>query len=441
MDLDLEHFLLALPTTTDPQNLVSLELPAKGIASIPKQLSFLRKVRRVNLSKNSLRGDLFLALKKLATAVSVNVSCNQIQSLKGVAEMPNLVVLNVSHNSLRSLDGIGSSQSTLSALVANDNQITDVSGLVQPEDSSLSRTLETVILSRNPIGASPPQGMGETKKSAPLAQEENGPAGGEEEPERVPSCLSPINSLKKLRKLSLSECGLTGEITLELPLLNELRLAKNAIVQFGPQTVLTSLNILDISSNSFESLASLKPCAFVHQLSLHGNPIMEALRKADGAATEGEKDPMQATSNDGPAPAPHGDSINDLQSFRVCIYEIPLRHVTVVDGRPFTPLAKPDYVALQRKQAHLDREECAEGETGKRKRKRHREAVDPTAEVAASDRVYEPPVPDTANEATALQQTVRSVKEYGSSPASAAQRGASVAALLKAQKSVTPSKW
>ena len=194
MALTLEKLLLALPYDSEPEKLKSASLAKQGIQSLPQPLSFLAALRKLDLSGNSIIDCTPLA--KLPVITQLDLSHNQVKSLEPLRCLTTLVVLNVSHNQLRTLEGLSKEVgNTLQALLASDNHLEDVSALQN------TKKLNTLVLSHNPkLGKSTGDKLFEW-----------------------------TSDMASLKKLSLTECGLTTipEST-ELPLVTELRLAKNS---------------------------------------------------------------------------------------------------------------------------------------------------------------------------------------------------------------------
>ncbi|CBZ26601.1 conserved hypothetical protein [Leishmania mexicana MHOM/GT/2001/U1103] len=138
---------------------------------------------------------------------------------------------------------------------------------VHPTDPSAS---DTAAVARKPVGDSPEMAAYNQRRHA-LA---------------LAHPLSVFERLSQLRKLSLSGCELHSlPVRWFLPKVTELRLAQNHLTSLQPDgVILRSLHILDISSNLFASVASLRRCRYLEQLNLRGNPLIEEGAVQDKAA-------------------------------------------------------------------------------------------------------------------------------------------------------------
>jgi hypothetical protein len=230
-------------------------------------------------------------------------------------------------------------------------------------------TLETVVVSRNPLSTS--------------------------------DALLPITATAaSLRKLSASQCGLTSLPVLDLPLVNELRLAGNGFEEFAEGTRFRSLKILDVSSNKLASIASMTLFAlFVDQLHIHGNPVAEATDEAERSG------------------------------FARIIARV-FKQLAILDGRAFDRAAalkssRPDRpddnasdddvdadamadVPVARRPPRAERDRDVESAPAMRKQ--HVVPAPTAAKTEVTDVVFEGPVPDVK----APQRTyIRTVKKHG----------------------------
>jgi hypothetical protein len=244
--LTLEELILALPQSGQPDKVVSLSLRGRAISQMPAQLAFLKSLRKLDLNENALVD--IAPLAKIPTLTQLKLAGNRIRDVKPIAGLVQLTVLDVGKNQLTSLAGI-ERMVALKALIAPDNKLADL-GAIEVL-AKAGATLETIVVSRNPLSTS--------------------------------DALLPITATAaSLRKLSASQCGLTALPVLDLPLVNELRLAGNGFEEFAEGTRFRSLKILDVSSNKLASIASMTLFAlFVDQLHIHGNPVAEATDEAE----------------------------------------------------------------------------------------------------------------------------------------------------------------
>lgn len=230
----LEDLIMTLPSDVEVEKVTALSLGSRNIAALPPQLAFLKGVRKVDLSGNRLRDVAPLA--KMTGVVQLNLANNLISSLEALRPLRKLTVLNVAGNRLANLAGI-EVMPDLSALIVPDNQLTDISAVTE------LAALTTLVVSRNPLGAS-----------------------------ALSALREPV--VKGLRKLSATQCGLQALPVLDCPMLTELRLSGNELVEFPEGSSFRSLKILEVASNKITSLASMRLFSvFVTQLSIHGNPL------------------------------------------------------------------------------------------------------------------------------------------------------------------------
>lgn len=351
-----------------------LELPSRGIVSVPTSLGMLYKeIRKLNLSSNQLTDVSPLA--SLDHLSNLNLSDNpKLTSLKGLGGS-FLTVLNISRCAVHSLAGLERSATTLCTLIANDNDIRLQSpSITEPAQQSLlpsswrvaewlqpdtvamenfrilagMQQCETVVLSRN--AALMPcypavEGPNNYDTTAPATKED---ASSElEEDSEVKKArraaltaahpLSVFEQLPRLRKLSLSGCNLHSlPARWFLPLVTELRVAQNSLHSFQPEgVILRSLQILDISSNLLTSIGTLRRCMFLQQLGLRGNPVEEECRKRD------REDGLATTTAEGQSPAA---SVSLHRSVRRLF-----PNVRLLDGQPLLSAEQLQAISRSRK--------------------------------------------------------------------------------------------
>ena len=269
--LTLEELLMSLQHNVSPEDVEAVDISGRAISSLPQQLRFLRSVRTWNAARNDLADLTFVA--KLPTITSLNISFNRVGSLRPLEGLHSLVVLNASHNGLSSLGGLEGCAGALQALILNDNDISLDPESIETTSSNNVCTLSqlkrvsTVILSRNPLC---PQRSEVSEKC------------GENTLQKHP--LDVFQDLPQLKKLSLSDCGISAlPQKWFLPLVVECRLSMNNIASFPSGVILRSVKLLDVSRNKLTNCGELRRCRFVTQLNVHGNPFAETWFVDDAA--------------------------------------------------------------------------------------------------------------------------------------------------------------
>lgn len=282
MALTLEKFLLLLPNDTAPEQLRAATISDKGIKGLPPKLAFLRSLKKLIVSKNSLTdlGPLSAVVSLFHLDLSRNANLSNLAPLRS---LDSLTVLNISFCKVSSLRGLEGCRS-LAALVANDNIISlsgadgksgGAAGVANFEVLTvLGATLETVILSRNPGlcgGYVPPSGQ--QPILAEGGDDEAAISKIKEDPNH-PLSLFASTYFPKLKKISLSECEITSlPPRWFLPLATEVRLARNRISYFPSAVIMRSVKILDMSHNQLEHYNSLRRQRYLQMLSIQGNPL------------------------------------------------------------------------------------------------------------------------------------------------------------------------
>ncbi|CCW59805.1 unnamed protein product [Phytomonas sp. EM1] len=357
-----------------------LDLRNKEIHTLPLRLNtVLREVRKLDLSFNHITD--VSPLSVLPHLSNLNLSRNpELRSLSGLG-CKNLVVLSVAHCGLQFLSGLEDSSATLRTLIANDNELQLQSPSVseggkdpKPHLDSGNdvpivtaavenykilaslKALETVVLSRNPqlcsLYSHDSKEANDKNKSPhktdPLPHEHKADdqgvnsvqKEGEEEPcvnvARISTHpLSVFEELTHLAKLSLSECNISSlPSRWFLPMVTELRLVRNALTSMQPDgVILRSVKILDISYNRLESIATLRRCLFLRQISLKGNPLMDIYAQRDREERGESVEQESATMPEGQSREEHDIAKTVPRSLQRSLRGM-LKHIQLIDGQP-----------------------------------------------------------------------------------------------------------
>lgn len=410
-----EHISLDVDTETAR----SLDVRNKGMATLPPNLgALLKSLRRLDLTGNSLR-DLSL-LSALPQLSNLNVSGNT--GLRTLASLTcdRLVVFSAANCGLTSLTGIERCAVTLRTLVVNDNALQLQAPAAQREAASLLTAAsvrggrrgrnddaavgnyaalaaltacETIVLTRNP------QLCGLYAKDD---EEERAATEGEEDPsvrEERQRCtqlqaaahpLSVFEGMAQLKKLSLSDCGLSClPARWFLPLVTELRLARNELTSLRPEGVIVrSLKTLDVSHNGLTTVTTLRRCIYVQRLSLRGNPLVDAYVGRDREEHEEKMVGGMASASTAATVPTEGGPMAVPVSLQRSLKRM-LAGLESVDGQP---LLAADKLAYRRRPRNAEGEEEEGGDGAVRpNRARRTEAVDGGDDDADSLAEEKPP--------------------------------------------------
>ncbi|EPY26643.1 hypothetical protein STCU_06152 [Strigomonas culicis] len=235
--------------------------------------------------------------------------------------------------------------------------------------------------------------------------------------------LSAFEQMPNLRKLSISECGVSSmPERWFLPLLTELRLAHNQLRSFQPEgVILRSLKILDVSHNELTDACTLRRCRFVRQVNVHGNPFATAYEAQDRAS--------------GIIPAETAGAVSS--SLHAQLARV-LQQVEMIDGHALLPEEERRRLFVEASKRARTREE------EDRKRAKEEEApplkkqkVDPTliaAEAEEKDVVMEVPESVIKKASTPIVRRGRMIKAAAPQQVKR-EGGAAVASILKRKES------
>eukprot|EP00796_Vickermania_ingenoplastis_P012961 gene12961-8817_t len=291
-----KQFLEAVPLDVDLEETRRLQLANKGLATLPAALGgVLQRICSLDLSHNALLGDelpLFACLPRLS---NLNLSHNAaLGSLGCLSHCTGLVVLTVAHCGLRSLKGVEGSGGSLKTLIANDNSIAlfapaavegsaprspaeaaELAAGVETFEALVAATgCEVLVLSRNPrlCYEEPRTAAGSEPTATAVLERDAQRALADRHP------LSVLERLPALKKVSMSQCGLRSlPARLFLPRVTELRLSHNAFTNLQPESCIArSLQVLDVSHNLLDNVATLRRFKFLKQVNLRGNPAFDS---------------------------------------------------------------------------------------------------------------------------------------------------------------------
>lgn len=383
-----------------------VELRSKGIRTLPSGLEMLLKaVRKLDLAGNAITD--VAPLSSLPFLSNLNVSGNPGLGSLSSLRCPTLVVLSVANCGLTSIKGVECCAETLRTLIANDNALQLQAPEERREDpgipaevravptqsvavgnftalSSLT-SCETVVLTRNPTLCAlwPADDAGDADgdlsghgKQAPHAEggeaDEAAKAARRHAAKLLAAAhpLSVFEQLTRLKKLSLSECNLSClPARWFLPMVTELRLAKNALRSLRPEGVIVrSLKILDVSHNQCSSIATLRRCRYVQKLGIRGNPLVDMYIARDreeekNVAAEGQTPRGPAEAEDTAADtAAHAVPLSLQRSLKRM-----LTMIEVIDGQPLLEEEKLVFRRRPRSSGNADREgdePASDGEVG-----------------------------------------------------------------------------
>ncbi|KAM4100512.1 hypothetical protein ACB094_05G072900 [Castanea mollissima] len=192
------------------ENLEMLDLGSNGLNFSQKMqdsiyLSKLRKLKRLNLSKNDFYMKTLRYLGSLSTLTSLDLRKNQLEGQLSKEELTNLSKLEVLILQYNYLNGTLPIEDlvTYSRLEILDLSSNELTGSVPQSIGALS-SLKALSLSRNKLnGSLPTKGLCELKKLEELDLSENNFEGN------LPLCL---NNLLSLRLLDLSQNNFTGNV-------------------------------------------------------------------------------------------------------------------------------------------------------------------------------------------------------------------------------------
>nr|CCC89289.1 unnamed protein product [Trypanosoma congolense IL3000] len=189
--------------------------------------------------------------------------------------------------------------------------------------------------------------------------------------------------MSSLKKLSLSDCGLTHlPRRWFVPMVTELRLSRNKLTTLVPEGVLfRSVKILDVSHNELEEASTLRRCRFVRHLSVCGNPFMESGKVSIGLkrkAGEGDGNLQDGEDDVPPTPARARGAV-----LRYLMRVMP--HLEVLDS---TPLAR--FMEGVTNEEQLE-EEGKSVHTAKAKGQSGADVAGQQAVVEDEDHVLDPP--------------------------------------------------
>lgn len=346
--LTLEALLFLLPLDASPESLKALQLNDLGVTELPKQIRLFKAVRKVDASRNALTS--LEPFSTLAQLTQLNVANNVIRgSLSSLMPLTQLTVLNISSNRISSLRGLEACES-LKALIATDNRIS----LKYPAPESVSSSspstaeaeenykilaslqgIETVVLSRNPMGD-----VSGKSPDAPsrMAMESSVTTTSESTTSTVPHMLSCFAELPNLKKLSLSECGITSlPKRWFLRAATEIRLAHNHIQEIPEAVILRSVHTLDVSGNALTDIVQLRRCKFLQHLNVKGNPLT-----CSGSGTGSTEVATEAS------------LWWKLSSRMHMILGRMFEQLKTVDGAKFDALSKEAYLAVKQAELHKD---------------------------------------------------------------------------------------
>lgn len=409
--LSLEALLYLVPLDASPESVTSLDLSNKAATELPKQIKLFKSLRKLDVRDNMLTST--LVLSPLANLTVLNLSHNRLTSLEGLKPLTRLTVLTVSNNNnLRSLDGVQGSASTLKALIANDNNITLLSsGGSSANDSAETNydmiahlsACETIVLSRNPKLM---EGFHEEASGGDVNN-----IGAEAERRHPLSCFAEVS---QLRKLSLSECGIQSlPLRWYLPLVHEVRLARNHLSSIPEAVILRSVQTLDVSNNQLANIVELRRCRFLKHLNVKGNPLCGESGSGEGA----------------PA-SPWWSSSAKMHMIISRMFS----ELQQIDGAPFKPISKEEYLAAR----------AVNATTPEKKRCRESPADGMSAVTEElTDVVFEAPATASAQQGGRGGSVVR--RERVAAPQHVVRNtkaaGAAAVELLRKQRHVEHSGW
>lgn len=138
-----------------------------------------------------------------------------------------------------------------------------------------------------------------------------------------------------LRKLSASECNIYAIPPLDLPLLGELRLARNHITHFSLAHKFKSLQILDVSSCPLRRAGffTLARFPFLKQLNVHNTAYIAKLERMK--TKEMKKKKKNSGSNVGDA-----DGVNEAIEQLAVFYKSVFEFLKIVDGKKLDDLLR-----------------------------------------------------------------------------------------------------
>ncbi|KAI8077806.1 uncharacterized protein BX664DRAFT_287359 [Halteromyces radiatus] len=207
--------------------------------TLVEDISSCTKLRKLILSENSLTNN-HLNLIGLEHITFLNLSHNNLDSLKGFEHLRDLNVLNVSHNVINNLPTDLPCYKNLKAFILNNNHLSKLGSL----DSLVA--LNTLVLSHNKL-------------------------------KTIPS----LDAMVDLAKLSAAHNNFKKmpDLSSHTTFLKEIRFNDNKITTI-PDTLrpCQALEIIDLGNNQIEKWSDIAPLGSLlnlHNLNLHGNPITQ----------------------------------------------------------------------------------------------------------------------------------------------------------------------
>ncbi|XP_023914866.2 MDIS1-interacting receptor like kinase 2-like [Quercus suber] len=230
-------------------NLGNLSLAGTGLGGcIPQEIGALSKLKHLNLSRNSLTGELPLSLATLTQLEMLDISSNKLSGLipQEFGNLNNLLGLHLNSNNHNGT--IPSNIGKLKKLVSLDLAYNKLTGLI-PYTLGYLTSLTHLSLGSNHINGSIPPQIAKLRKLSHLSLDNN---------ELIGLIPVAVGDLSDLKTLSLSSNKLEGSIPQEI-------------------AMLTKLSFLDLSVNrlsgpipsSFGALTNLK-ALFIHSNQIDG---------------------------------------------------------------------------------------------------------------------------------------------------------------------------
>ncbi len=221
-----------------------INLSNLGLSQIPRKVTALEQLEKINLSYNRLDAEQLLITTLLGGLKSLDFGSNNVDAVPvEIAQLSELSDLNLSGNRLITLPYAMNQLAGLTTLNLNDNQFTTLPAVVGQLSQLHHLTVQTNKLAELPAA------LGQLEQLQSLSFEEN-------EISHLPAEIGQLNQLKILN-LSFNELTSLPQSIGQLTQLSELNLSYNYLTTLPSQIgQLNQLPHLNLTGNSLTELPS-----------------------------------------------------------------------------------------------------------------------------------------------------------------------------------------